>query len=191
MASKPVWLLVELKSSFADRSLSADPGQLAEAAVAVLRANDYLSRTIFVGFDWPALLHAKKLEPGAECWFTTHPQSWFRDLPPPSDDHPPSALALQVLRHWAQSGSSPWAAGYDAVKHGGSILRAIAAAGGEGWFPMYRDVTPEALAEARALGLKVGAWTVNDPAEMRRLIGLEIDAICTDRPDQYGPDRLS
>ena len=35
------------------------------------------------------------------------------------------------------------------------------------------------------LGLRVGAWTVNEPAEMRKLLGLELDAICTDRPDIF------
>jgi len=182
-AAKPFRLFVELKTSFADRPLSADPRELAEATLAVLRAHHYLSGSVLVGFDWPGLLRAKELEPDAECWFTTHPQSWFGDAPPPPQDNPPSDVALQVLRHWARTGTSPWAAGYDAVRHGGSILRAIKATGGEGWFPTFRDATPEAVAEARALGLKVGAWTANDPAEMRRLSALGVDAICTDRPD--------
>ena len=69
------------------------------------------------------------------------------------------------------------------VKVGGSILQAIKAAGGDGWFPYFPDATPEAIAEAHALGLRVGAWTVDDPADMRALIARDIDAICTDRPD--------
>jgi glycerophosphoryl diester phosphodiesterase len=60
-------------------------------------------------------------------------------------------------------------------------IEAIAAAGGQGWFPNLADATPQNLAKARSLGLKVGAWTVNEPADMRRLMGL--DTICTDRPD--------
>jgi glycerophosphoryl diester phosphodiesterase len=90
---------------------------------------------------------------------------------------------MRVLRHWAETGTSPWAAGFDAVNHGGSIPRAIKAAGGDGWFPNRVDATPERVAEAKALGLKVAAWTVDEPAEMKRLIGLGLDAICTDRPD--------
>jgi glycerophosphoryl diester phosphodiesterase len=39
------------------------------------------------------------------------------------------------------------------------------------------------VALARARGLQVGAWTVNQPDEMKRLIELKLDAICTDRPD--------
>ena len=69
------------------------------------------------------------------------------------------------------------------VWFGASSSRAFRRAGrlGDGWFPMYRDATQDAVAEARALGLKVGAWTVDDPADMRALTGL--DALCTDRPD--------
>jgi glycerophosphoryl diester phosphodiesterase len=63
------------------------------------------------------------------------------------------------------------------------VLDVIKAAGGEGWFPRYQDVTPEAAGEARARKLQLGAWTVNEVQEMKRLIGLGLDGICTDRPD--------
>lgn len=63
------------------------------------------------------------------------------------------------------------------------VLAAIAASGGEGWFPNHRELTAERVAQARALGLKLAAWTVNEPAEMQRLVALDLDAICTDRPD--------
>jgi glycerophosphoryl diester phosphodiesterase len=182
-AAKPFRLFVELKTSFADRDASADPVTLADAAVAVLRDAGYLDRTVFVGFDWVGLLRVKRTAPGAECWFTTLAQSWFGQGTPPAIDDPPAEPALQMLRYWAVKGISPWAAGFDAIGHGGSIRRAIKAAGGDGWFPTVTDITPEAVAEARALGLKVGAWTVDDPAEMQRLAELGLDAICTDRPD--------
>jgi len=182
-AKKDFWLQVELKTSFSNREEGPDPVALAERVVAVLRESDYLRRTIFVGFDWPALLHAKKLAPKTECWFTTLAQSWFSDgLVPPEDD-PPAEPALQMLRHWAKTGSSPWAGGFDAVKYDGSILKAIKAAGGDGWFPPYGDINPMRVSFARALGLKVGAWTVNTKPDMRRMIDCGLDAICTDRPD--------
>jgi glycerophosphoryl diester phosphodiesterase len=61
------------------------------------------------------------------------------------------------------------------------IIDAIAQSGGQGWFPHFQDATPDAIAHARSRGLKVGAWTVNNPADMRRL--MDLDALCTDRPD--------
>src|ERR1700742_3843719 len=60
-------------------------------------------------------------------------------------------------------------------------IDAIATAGGEGWFPNFIDATPSNVSYARALGLKVGAWTVNRQDDMRRLS--DLNAICTDRPD--------
>ena len=176
-------LFVELKTSFANRAVSADPEALAAATLKIVTDRDFLARTVFVGFDWPGLLHVKKLAPQARCWFTTLPQSWFGGDPVPAEDDPPDAVSLAGLRHWAQTGTSPWAAGFDAVKYGGSIVKAIHAAGGEGWFPFHRDATDDAVREAHDLGLKAGAWTVNDPAGMRALSKRGIDAICTDRPD--------
>ncbi|HEY1630898.1 MAG TPA: glycerophosphodiester phosphodiesterase family protein [Rhizomicrobium sp.] len=183
LSPKPFHLFVELKTSFADRTLSASPEAVAEAAIKVLKDADYLDRAILVGFDWPGLLHAKKIEPSVQCWFTTLAQSWFRDGPAPPEDDPPADAALMALRHWASTGTSPWAGGFDAVNYEGSILKAIKAAGGDGWFPMYRDATDTAVAEAHALGLKVGAWTTDEPGELQALIKAGIDAICTDRPD--------
>jgi len=61
------------------------------------------------------------------------------------------------------------------------VIDGIAQAGGQGWFPNFPDATPDHVAYARSRGLKIGAWTVNDPADMNRLQTLDI--ICTDRPD--------
>jgi glycerophosphoryl diester phosphodiesterase len=61
------------------------------------------------------------------------------------------------------------------------VIDAVATAGGQGWFPNQQDITPDNIAYARGKGLRMAAWTVNQTADMRRLMGL--DAICTDRPD--------
>lgn len=182
-ATKNFRLFIELKTSFSDRAVSASPEALAEATIAVLKQTQFMDSAVLVGFDWPGLLHAKKIAPEIECWFTTLPQSWFRDAPPPPEDDPPSPPQLEALRFWAANGISPWAGGYDAKNYGGSIIKAIHAAGGQGWFPMHRDASAEAIFQAHDLGLKVGAWTVDDASEMRTLILNGLDAVCTDRPD--------
>jgi glycerophosphoryl diester phosphodiesterase len=176
-------LFVELKSCFSTPGISAAPEMLAMHAVQSVHVGDMLDRTVFVSFDWRGLKAVKRQAPQAQCWFTTLPQSWFAPGTPPPKDDPPGAHALEVLRHWAVEGKSPWAAGFDAMRHGGSIVRAIKAAGGDGWFAYHSDVTAETVAAAHALGLKIGAWTVNDAEDMRALDALGIDAICTDRPD--------
>ena len=177
-APRPFKLQVELKTSFYDRSASSAPEVLTEATVAVLRKANYLDRTIFVGFDWAGLIHAKKIVPHVECWFTTTELDFLR-TPAKEGERP----QVQMLRHWNETGTSPWAAGFDPSKYGGSIQKAVKAAGGDGWFPYFPDATAEAVAEAKALDLKVGAWTVNEPADMKRLIALGLDGLCTDRPD--------
>ncbi len=46
-----------------------------------------------------------------------------------------------------------------------------------------RVITSRFLAAAHDTGLEVHAWTVNDPAEMRRLLDLGVDGLITDRTD--------
>ncbi len=43
-------------------------------------------------------------------------------------------------------------------------------------------VTPRFIRAAHARGVRVDAWTINEADEMRRLLGLGVDVIMTDRP---------
>jgi glycerophosphoryl diester phosphodiesterase len=44
-------------------------------------------------------------------------------------------------------------------------------------------LTPEAVAAARAAGLTIGVWTVNEPDELRAALAAGVDYVTTDRPD--------
>jgi glycerophosphoryl diester phosphodiesterase len=78
---------------------------------------------------------------------------------------------------------SPWTAGFDPMRYGGSLPKAMKAAGGSIWSPLYTDVNPAVIAEAHGLGLTIVVWTVNDPADMAKLIDMGVDGIISDRPD--------
>lgn len=51
----------------------------------------------------------------------------------------------------------------------------------------WRILTPRFIAHAHRAGLLVKAWTVNDPADMQRLLDWGVDALITDRPDLAVP----
>jgi glycerophosphoryl diester phosphodiesterase len=53
------------------------------------------------------------------------------------------------------------------------------------WLSAYHEnVDADLVAKARARGMKVNTWTVDEPDEMRRLIGAGVDAIISNYPDR-------
>jgi glycerophosphoryl diester phosphodiesterase len=48
---------------------------------------------------------------------------------------------------------------------------------------LTRIVTPRFVQHAHGAGLPVKVWTVNDPADMQRLLDWGVDALISDRPD--------
>jgi len=175
-------LWIELKTNFLDRTRTVAPHVMAEAVIRVLKREKFLDRAVLVGFDWPALIAAKKISPKVECWFTTLPQSWFSQAGPPSDHGPPPKAELDKLRA-LEAGEAPWTGGFDRAKHG-TVIKAAKAAGADGWFPFFADINRATMGEARDLGLKIGAWTVNEPIDLERLADFGIEGVCTDYPDR-------
>lgn len=180
-------LYVELKTALRDLSQSADPIELAEAAVALTHRMELGDAVTFVSFDWRALVRAKELAPEIPNAFTTLPCALLDpDDASAAHDEPGSERAL--LRQ-ASAAGAPWSAGFTWPEHSGAtfaerVLRAIAAAPADGWFAWHGDVTAETAAIARELDLETSCWTVDEPVEMARLANLGVDAILTDRPDR-------
>jgi len=99
--------------------------------------------------------------------------------------------AMQLLRAAVRERGSPAALGASV----GDVLRFVRAAiesGEPPGGPMALQipaeflgrplVTPELVSFAHAQGVQVHVWTINEPAEMRRLIALGVDGLMSDFP---------
>lgn len=161
----PSRLVVEIKTDPTRPTLSAVPEALADSTVARLRAHGVVARTQVIAFDWRPLQRVQQIAPEIPTSYLTVESKDFDSVERGLD------------------GASPWMAGVDVDTHGGSVPRAIRAAGGRNWSPNFRNVSAEALADAKAAGVRVFPWTVNAEGDMVRLLELGVDGITTDRPD--------
>ena len=143
-----------------------DPASFARVAVEAVRAAGFAQRTTIQSFDWRTLVEVRRIAPEIPTACLTIDSRGMNTVQPGPD------------------GASPWHAGLRAADHGGSLPRLVRAAGCATWSMFWRNLNPELVAEARSLGLKVLPWTVNEPADMRRLIDWGVDGIITDYPDR-------
>lgn len=181
-------LYVELKTSLLNLDESADPIELADAAVGFVEAEGLADRVTFVSFDWRTLVRAKALAPDIPNAFITLPFYLLNPEDPSASKDVPGSVA-EAYRRASASGAS-WMAGFDWRREDGTsfaerILRALASGPADGWFTWPHDVGSETMAIARSLGLTVLAGTVDDEAETGRLSALGVDVLFTDRPDRF------
>ena len=160
-----VRLNVETKITPDSGASTPPPGEFARLVVAALDRAKLGDRVTIQSFDWRTLIEIKRMRPQQATACLTI-----------------EAETMNTM-HVDASGASPWHAGLRANEHG-SVPRLVKAAGCETWSMFWRNLTPALAAEARSLGLKVLPWTVNDPAEMARLIDLDVDGLITDYPDR-------
>ena len=139
------------------------PEAFTKAVLAAIDRADLRSRVTLQSFDWRSLQAMQKEAPAIPTAYLTAEQGSPNNI--------------------AAASATPWTAGFDVRNHGGSVPRTVKAAGGAVWSPDYRDLTHERVREAQSIGLKVVPWTVNDEAEMRRLIVWGADGIISDYPD--------
>ncbi|HUB15890.1 MAG TPA: glycerophosphodiester phosphodiesterase family protein [Acetobacteraceae bacterium] len=153
-----VGFVVELKSFPGQPGVAASGEELAAATVAVADAAGVTPRIVVESFDWRGPRHLHRLRPNVRIALLTRAET-VRD-------------------------AAEWWAGPHPGDFRGSAPRAVAAEGASIWGPAWTDLTQDQVHEARELGLSVIPWTVNEPADMERLIGWGVDGIVTDRPDR-------
>ena len=148
----------ELKTLPDRPAATVPPAAMAAAVLAVAERCGGLDRLDVRSFDWRGLRHVRACRPGVGLTFLTHP----------------GTVAAAAL----------WWDGPTAADHGGSVPRAVAAEAPRAcWAPAHRDLSRPQVEEAHALGLRVVPWTVNEPADIARLLAWGVDGVCSDRPD--------
>ena len=118
------------------------------------------ARSSIQSFDWRTLKVVQAEAPEIPTVYLTAQQKWLDNVAP----------------------GSAWTAGMQIERHG-SVPKMIKAAGGHTWSPFFADLDAAKLAEAKSLGLAVVVWTVNEPADIARMLALGVDGIISDRPD--------
>ena len=157
---------IETKITPTSGADTPNPETFAAAFATAVRAAGLTARVSMQSFDWRTLAALKRIAPDIERVCLTV-----------------EALNFDSIRR-GEPGPSPWLAGLDIDEFGGSVPHLVATAGCAAWSPLHRNARPDDVAAAKALGLKVIPWTVNERADMERLIALGVDGIITDYPDR-------
>ena len=139
---------------------SATPEVFVRAILDVVRANGMSQRVSLQSFDWRTLQIARHIAPEIPAVFLT-----------------------AQLPRFDTVASGDWTLGLR-VADFDTTADMVAAAGGKTWSPHHSNLSQAVLKRARALGLRVIPWTVNEPADMARLLDWGVDGIITDRPDR-------
>lgn len=137
------------------------PAQMVDALLKAIRDAGMTRRVTIQSFDWRTLQMVQVLEPAIPTVYLT--------VQTASNDNTQGGL---------------WTADMQLADHGGSVPRLVKAAGGKVWSPNAGALTEAAVKEAQRLGLKVVPWTVNNPADMERIVSWGVDGLITDYPDR-------
>jgi len=98
---------------------------------------------------------------------------------------------FRVLKHWHTKYPNVRLAAL--VENKRSLKANLAALGFTPsiYSPYYKFVTPEMVAECRALKMRLIPWTVNDEREMLSLKGMGVDGFITDYPDRAAKYKMT
>lgn len=117
-------------------------------------------RVVFQSFDWMPVKIMKEVAPHISI----------------------SALSYKNTLKFGAQEASPWLAGLNINDYNGDYIQAAKVLGVDMSTPEYKEVTPELVAKAHDLGIRIIPWTVNKAEDMERLIDMGVDGIITDKP---------
>ena len=136
------------------------PEEFVKTLLAAIRDAGMTERVMIQSFDWRTLQLVKRLQPGMRTVYLTIQSRNTNNVEDPS-----------------------WTAGR-LVRDYPSVADMVKAAGGSIWSPNFNNIDAAAVKGAHEIGLQIVPWTVNDPADMRRLIDWGVDGIISDYPDR-------
>ena len=165
-AASDVRFNIETKISPNAAGETLPPEAFVRALIAEIRKAGLTARATIQSFDWRTLQIAQQEAPEIVTVYLSSQQG--------------AGDTVQA----GKPGVSPWLAGFDVDDYAGSVARTVAAAGGTVWSPHYKDITEALVRNAQSLGLKVVPWTVNDEADLTRLLDWKVDGLITDYPDK-------
>ena len=137
-----------------------DVSAFVDTVLQAIRTAGMSNRVMIQSFDWRSLRLIQQREPTIETVYLT--------------------------MEYARSNNvrdSAWTAGMLWRDHA-STAHMVKASGGTTWSPNFNHIDAPAVKRAQQLGLKVIPWTVNEPADMDRLISWGVDGIISDYPDR-------
>jgi glycerophosphoryl diester phosphodiesterase len=156
---------IEVKTFPDQPELTLAPEPFAQAIQRDVQRTVTASMVLVMAFDWRVLTALHRLMPEVATAALTEQQN--------GED--------TVRLNGATP--SPWLAGLDPRRFESSVTRLVKASRATTWGPDFRDLTADLVAQAHALGLRVVPWTVNEPADMERMLAFKVDGITSDRPD--------
>lgn len=155
---------IETKISPLSPGETPDPETFAKTLVGVIRDEAMAGRTTIQSFDWRTLQVVQRIAPQIATVYLSAQQDFLDNIAA------------------NKSTASPWTAGIHYKDHG-SVPKMVKAAGGKIWALFFGDLTEFKVKEAHELGIQVVVWTVNDPAQIKKMLDIGVNGIITDRPD--------
>ncbi|MGZ5204809.1 MAG: glycerophosphodiester phosphodiesterase [Caldimonas sp.] len=136
------------------------PEAFVTTLLGVIREAGMTDRVMIQSFDWRTLALVQRLQPGMRTVFLTVQSRGSNNVEDPA-----------------------WTAGRLARDYP-SLAHMVKAAGGTIWSPNFNSIDEATVRRAHEVGLQIIPWTVNEPADMSRLIDWGVDGLISDYPDR-------
>lgn len=157
-------LLIEVKSARNNPGLTYDSIELAVGVADEIKSLKLEALAVVQSFDWQVLRTVKECIREIEVWHLTCERPDYNTV--------------------EDSKRGLWTAGAIPSDYQNSIPKMVKANGGTHWGCNVSALSLNRIEEARELGLKVCAWTANEPEEFVFLAKAGVLGIVTDYPDR-------